>query len=114
MRIKLSGEYIAGYGCFGNKTFPEFEWKEPPENFRDQHGNFLYLWDGKKPVPVDIILTDEQKAKERSQKIEAEVPYTFGQELALINKAIENGIEDEEYVEYRKTMQKLKKKYPKE
>jgi len=82
------------------------------DELKDSHGNYLYKWDGEKPVLFDIILTDKQKDKERSTKIEAEIPYTIQEELALINKGIIDK-DDIEYVNYRSIIEGIKTKYPK-
>ncbi len=129
MRLKINKDnYITGYGCFGNPEYPEYTWKDAPEDLTDNHGNYLYKYsvkDGNKTVtdmegketeePTKIItvtydpqpLTAEQKEKDREQLIESKIPYTIGQELALINKGIKDS-KNLEYLEYRATVEKIK------
>ena len=95
---------------------------------RDRHGNLQYKYteidgtikgigiDGEvTEEPTKIItvtydpqpLTAEQKEKDREQLIESKIPYTIGQELALINKGIKDR-KNLEYLEYRATVEKIK------
>ncbi len=84
------------------------------KQLKDKHGNYQYKWDGEKPILQTITLTSIQKEKDRKDKIQKEVTYSVTDELALINKAIINGVTDTEYVAYRAAIEALKTKYPKE
>ncbi len=116
MRIKFNeNNDVTGYGCFGNPEYPEYSWENPPERLIDDYGNFLYSWDveNKTVIAKTVVLSAEQKTVKRSRDIKGENPYSADEEFALINKAILNGVTDEEYVAYRATIEALKIKYPK-
>lgn len=109
MRLKLKENKIMGYGAFGNKDYPIYS-GEIPKEITDIHGNPLYGFIDGKIVPLEDPRTLVQLEKERTDAIEREIPYTLAQEIALTNKGIKNK-EDPEYLEYRETVDKIKKSH---
>lgn len=88
------------------------------ENMFDNHRNPQWKYaetdEGISVTFVPQTLTTSQKEKDRKDNIQKEVTYSVTDELALINKAIINGVTDTEYVAYRAAIEALKTKYPKE
>ena len=108
--ITIKDEYIKGWNSPSREELKELA---IIEELKDKHGNYLWKWDGEKPIYDPQGLTAEQKEKDRTDLIEKEIPFTLAQEIALINKGIADK-KDPEYVSYREKVEEIKLKYPKE
>jgi len=105
--IDIKDDYIVGWNSPSKEEMEELK-VITLENQFDNHGNLQWKWLKGKAVFKPMKLTADQLEKDRTDKIEKEIPYTIPQEIALINKGIKNK-EDPEYVKYRKTVNKIKK-----
>ncbi len=112
--ITIKNGYIEGW----NDPTPEEaeKLKIIGQDLTDSYNNLQWKWlDYPKGTPIfqPMELNAEQKEKERSKKIEAEIPYTIQEEIALINKGVLNKI-DSDYLDYREKVEAIKLKYPKQ
>jgi len=84
MRLKIvDGDRIGGYGGYGNRSYPEYEWKDPPEQLRDEFGRLRYRWDGEKPVLDPIPPTPEEKIEKEKREKLADLRAAYPQEKVL-------------------------------
>ncbi len=102
--------YITGWN---SPTKEQSELLSVIDELKDKHRNYKWQWIGGEVILNPQEPTVEQKEKERKNKIEKEIPYSIGEEIALINKGIDDK-EDPEYIKYRSDVELIKSKYPKD
>ena len=111
MRIKIvEGNRIAGYGAFGNKTYPEYVWIDPPEEFRDEYGHLLYRWNGDKPVFDLIEPTIEEKEAKRIAEVDQQIQAKLPELMRIIALDDTKGFDDLK-VEIKKIDQSVETKH---
>ena len=108
MRIKLNKEnYIVGYGAFGNKDYPEYEWEHLPKELTGEFNLPLYKWDGTKPVYSPQPYTPEQEEDIRKTEVRAEIRKLFSVEDEI--KILRNAVKSTEtiYTKYNKDIENI-------